>query len=190
MERLSNIDTIEYDRGVLNILTIAKLSKEKGHFRALEALYRLKEDGVKFCWHIVGDGKELPKLKEKISEYNLSRNVILYGEQNNPYKFYKNADVLLMPSYYEGSSIIFSECEFFNLPIVATRTTSTDELVTDKNLGIVCENSEAGIYKAFEYIFKNPNIIREIKNFEREAPNNIEALREFYEIIQGDNENE
>ncbi len=186
MERLSNIDTIEYDRGVLNILTVAKISKDKGHMRVLDVLYRLKEDGFKFCWHVVGDGKGLKKLKEKISEYNLSRNVILYGEDTNPYKFYKNADVLLVPSYYEGSSMVFAESEFFNLPIVATKTTSTDEFVTDKNLGIVCENSENGIYKAFEYIFKNPYIIKQIKNFDRETPNNHKALREFYEIIQGD----
>ncbi len=186
MAELSAIDTVEYDRGVLNILTVARITAEKGHLRALDALYRLKEDGLKFCWHIVGDGDGLEKLKAKIEEYNMSRNVILYGNHQNPYKFYVNADVLLVPSFHEAAPMVFTESEFFNLPVVATKTTSTDEFVTDRNLGIVCENSENGIYKAFEYIFKNPNIIREIKGFRRELPSNDEALREFYELIQGE----
>ena len=187
MERLAKIDTVQYETNVLNILTVARVSKEKGHLRALDALYRLKEDGFKFCWHVVGDGEDLDKLKQKVEEYNLTRNVILYGNHSNPYKFYVNADVLLVPSYHEAAPMVFTESEFFNLPVVATKTTSTDEFVTDRNLGMVCENSENGIYKAFEYIFKNPNIIREIKRFDRELPNNKEALREFYEMIQGEN---
>jgi len=184
MARLSQIDTQEYDRSVLNILTADTIREEKGHFRALDALFRLKEDGLKFCWHIVGDGKDMEKLKEKVQKYNLSRNVIFYGEQENPYKFYVNADVVLVPSYFEGASTAYARCEYFNVPVIATKTTSTDELVMEKGLGLVCENSESGIYSAFEYIAKNPHIIREIKRFDREVPDNIQALSEFYELLQ------
>lgn len=189
MAELSAIETVEYERSVLNILTIGGVTEEKGHLRALDALYRLKEEGLKFCWHIVGDGEDLEKLKQKTEEYNMTRNVIFYGAQKNPYKFYVNADVLFVPSFYEAAPMVFTESEFFNIPIVATKTTSTDEFVTDRNMGIVCENSENGIYKAFEYIFKNPHIIREIKRFDRPMPNNEMALKEFYEVIQGE-ENE
>lgn len=182
---LGNKDTVEYDTSVLNILTVARLSQEKGHLRALDALYQLKEDGLRFVWHVVGDGSEAEAIKEKIEDYNMSRNVVLYGNQENPYRFYKNADVLLVPSHHEAAPMVFGEAEFFNLPIVATKTTSTDELVTDRNIGIVCENSTNGIYKAFEYILKNPQTIKQIKNFDREKISNSQALREFYNIIEG-----
>lgn len=184
MGRLSLIDTQEYDRSVLNILTLGPVLKEKGHFRVLDALFSLKEDGLKFCWHVVGDGKALKKLKEKVAEYNLSRNVIFYCAQDNPYRFYKNADVVLVPSYYEGASTVFAECEYFGVPVIATKTTSTDELVLSKNLGLVCENSENGIYTVFEYIKKNPHIIGQIKRFNREIPDNQLAISEFYELLQ------
>lgn len=184
MERLSLIDTQEYDRSVLNILTPGPVIKEKGHFRVLDALFSLKEDGLKFCWHVVGDGKALKKLKEKVAEYNLSRNVVFYGKQENPYRFYPNADVVLVPSYYEGASSVFSECEYFGVPVIATKTTSTDELVLEKNLGLVCENSENGIYTVFEYVKNNPHIIREIKRFSRKTPDNELAISEFYELLQ------
>ena len=184
---LGNKDTVEYDTSVLNILTVARIAEEKGHLRALDALFQLKEDGLKFVWHIVGDGDRAEVLRRKIEEYNMSRNVVMYGNQENPYRFYKNADVLLVPSYHEAAPMVFGEAEYFNLPIVATKTTSTDELVTDRNIGIVCENSENGIYSAFEYILKNPQTIKKIKRFEREKINNSQALREFYELIKGEN---
>ncbi len=182
---LGNKDTVEYDTSVLNILTVARVTPEKGHLRALDALYQLKEDGLRFMWHVVGDGDDMEALKEKIDEYNMSRNVILYGNQENPYRFYKNADVLLVPSCHEAAPMVFGEAEFFCVPIVATRTTSTNELVTERNIGFVCENSTSGIYKAFEYILKNPDTIRKIKQFEREKISNSQAIREFYDVIEG-----
>lgn len=183
MRKCAYSEMMEYDNSVLNILTFGEVCKEKGHFRALDALYRLKEDGLKFCWHIVGDGRGAKKLKERVSELNLSRNVIFYGEQDNHYRFYPKADMVLVPSYYDGAPSVFSECEFFALPVVATKTTSTDEFVLEKNTGLVCENSENGIYTALEYIGKNPHILREIKRFSREAPNNETAKSEFYDIL-------
>ena len=188
MRILGNQDTVEYNTSVMNILTVARLTEEKGHLRALDALYQLKEDGLRFVWHIVGDGAEAEALKRKIEEYNMSRNVVMYGNQENPYRFYKNADVLLVPSYHEAAPMVFGEAEFFGLPIVATKTTSTDEFVTDRNMGLVCENSENGIYKAFEYILKNPQTIKQIKNYPREKMDNSQALKEFYSLIKGEDE--
>lgn len=187
MENLSKEDPVVYDRNVLNILTVARLSEEKGHLRVLDALYRLKEDGFKFCWHVVGGGNEMDKIEKKIEEYNLSRNVKLYGNQNNPYRFYKFADVLLVPSYHEAAPMVFTESEYFGLPVIATKTTSASEFVTDRNIGIVCENSDDGIYKSLEYVFKNPDVLRKIKTFDRQPPSNEAALREFYELIKGEN---
>ena len=184
MRKLAYSDIQEYEKSVLNILTFGDVCAEKGYFQALDALYRLKEDGLKFCWHIVGDGKDSKKLKEKVSDANLSRNVIFYGKQENPYRFYPNADVVLVPSYYEGASAVFSECEFFSVPVIATKTSSTDELVLEKNSGIVCENSENGIYTAFEYIGRNPYILREIKRFDRKTLDNELAKSEFYGLLQ------
>jgi len=186
MASLSSIDTVKYDENVINILTVARISKEKGHMRALDALYRLKEDGFKFCWHIGGGGNGIAELSEKIEEYNMSRNVILYGDTDNPYRYYVNADIFLVPSYHEAAPMVFGEAEYFRLPIVATKTTSTEEMVTGANMGIVTENSDDGIYKGLRYILENPEIILQIKNLDREMPSNKQALEEFYKVIEGE----
>ncbi len=186
MAELSAVDTVEYERNVINILTVARISKEKGHMRALDALFKLKEEGFKFCWHVVGGGDGLEELAAKVEEYNMSRNVILYGDTDNPYRYYVNADLLLVPSYHEAAPMVFGEAEYFRLPIVATKTTSTEELVTDKNMGIVTENTDEALYTGLKYVLENPNIILQIKNFDREMPSNKQALEEFYKVIEGE----
>jgi len=186
MAQLSAVDTVQYDKNVINILTVARISKEKGHMRVIDALYRLKEDGFKFCWHVVGGGTDAENLRKKIDEYNMSRNVKLYGDTDNPYKFYVNADILLVPSYHEAAPMVFGEAEYFRTPVVATKTTSTKELVTDKNMGIVTENSDEALYTGLRYIMENTDIILQIKNLDREMPSNKQALEEFYKVIEGE----
>ena len=154
--------------------------------RVIDALYRLKEDGFKFCWHVVGGGTDAENLRKKIDEYNMSRNVKLYGDTDNPYKFYVNADILLVPSYHEAAPMVFGEAEYFRTPVVATKTTSTKELVTDKNMGIVTENSDEALYTGLRYIMENTDIILQIKNLDREMPSNKQALEEFYKVIEGE----
>ncbi len=188
MASLSADDTVEYEKNVINILTVARVSKEKGHLRTLDALYRLKEEGFKFCWHVVGGGDGVEELAAKVEEYNMSRNVILYGDTDNPYRFYVNADILLVPSYHEAAPMVFGEAEYFRLPIVATKTTSTQEFVTDKNMGIVAENTDEGLYQGLRYMLQNPDIILQIKNLERDMPDNSQALSEFYKVIEGENQ--
>jgi glycosyltransferase involved in cell wall biosynthesis len=186
MNVLSAENTVIYDPDVINILTVGRLSEEKGHMRVVDALFKLKEDGYKFCWHIVGNGPEAEKLAEIAEEYNMSRNIVLHGDTENPYRYYVNADVLLVPSYHEAAPMVFGEAEYFRLPVLATKTTSTQELVIDKNIGIVTENSDEGILKGLEYVFKNPQILRHIKYYDREIPDNSEALTEFYQLIEGE----
>lgn len=186
MNKLSAESTVIYDPNVMNILTVGRLSEEKGHMRVVDALFKLKEDGFKFCWHIVGDGPEAEKLKAIVEECNMSRNVVFHGETDNPHRYYVNADLLLLPSYHEAAPMVFGEAEYFRLPVLATKTTSTEELVIDKNIGIVTENSDEGILKGLEYVFKNPEIIRHIKYYDREIPDNSKALAEFYQLIEGE----
>ena len=187
MMKMASEDPVRYDRTVVNILSVGRLSAEKGHMRVIDALYRLKEDGFKFCWHIVGDGKEAEKIMTTAQKYNMSRNIVLYGDTDNPYKYYLNADMLLVPSYHEAAPMVFGEAEFFRIPVLTTKTASTEELVTERNIGIVVENSEEGIYKGLEYVAGNLQILRKIKNYSgREIPDNSRALAEFYSVIEGE----
>ncbi len=149
---LAAADPVEYRAGGTVIVTVARLSAEKGLLRCLPPLADLRDRGADFEWHIVGGGPLEGELRARISELGLSGRVILEGEQGNPYRYMKNADLFLLPSYHEAAPMVFAEAQALGLPILTTDTLSARELVADAGAGRVCENTDEGISAALEEI--------------------------------------
>ncbi len=156
---------IEYDKSVFNIVTVARLSKEKGIERAIEAVKYCIDRGLKINYHIVGSGVEELNLKKIVSDYNLDKDIIFYGNQINPYKYMVNADLFMLTSYHEAAPMVFDEAACLGLPVLATRTTSTDEMILKSNAGFVCDNAQSSITKALNEIILDCTSIRSIKQF-------------------------
>ena len=141
---LGKEDSVVYDKPT--IVTVARLSEEKGHVRVLNVLKRIKDEGVDFSWRLVGGGPLERLIKQKIAEFGLEDSVIMEGEQTNPYRFVKNADFLLLASYHEAAPIVFDEAMVLGVTVLSTNTLSAKELVEGRDIGYVCENSEEGLY--------------------------------------------
>lgn len=58
---------------------------------------------------IIGDGSEKNNLLYLIEKYNMQEHIKLLGWQDNPYKWMKNAEVLLSCSEYESFSMAIIE---------------------------------------------------------------------------------
>ena len=144
VRRLAAVDTVEYTKKT--VVTVARLSGEKGLSRCLRVFARLQAQGLSFAWHIVGGGPLEAQLRQEISELGLEKTVILEGMKENPYRFMKHADYLLLPSFHEAAPMVFDEAIALGLPILSTDTLSAGELVAQRNVGWVCENSEEGLY--------------------------------------------
>lgn len=144
IKTLSKEENIKYSKKTL--ITVARLSEEKGILRCVPIVSRLKEQGIDFAWHIVGGGALAPAIQSAIKEYRLEETIILEGEQINPYKYMKNAHYFFLPSLHEAAPMVFDEAIALNLPILTTKTLSATELVEKRRAGKVCENSENGIY--------------------------------------------
>lgn len=175
---------IEYDNSTFNIVTLARLSVEKGHFRFLEVLKKITMYGYKIHWHIVGDSNDNYKNEfiEKYKEYGLN-NITLYGNQSNPYRYMLNADLLLVPSFHEAAPMVYSEAAALKLPVLSTDTLSAKELVEMKGIGYVCENTSEGLYNGILSILSNMDSFRALKNSMPNFNNN-EALRQFYFLLR------
>ena len=63
----------------LNIITVGRLSLEKGHVYALEVIKVLKNKGLDMHFKIIGEGHERARLEHYILENNLSNYVTLEG---------------------------------------------------------------------------------------------------------------
>lgn len=163
-----------------SFVSVSRLGKEKGLLRCLDVFKKLKDEGYNFEWHIVGGGALAKELKNKITQYDMNDCVYLEGEQINPYRFIKNADWFLLPSYHEAAPMVYNEAASLGVPILTTNTLSAKELVEDRKLGIVCENTEEGLYAMLkkaaepEYKFESSNT----------AVDNTKAIEQFEYICK------
>lgn len=183
---LSKENTAEFSKDELNIITVARLSKEKGHMRVLGALKVLKDNNIKFKWHLIGGDKDRCPLefKKKISEYGLDDYVIFHGIQHNPYRFMVNADFLLLPSYHEAAPMVFDEARLLQLPVLTTKTVSAVEMVEALNIGLVCENDDKDLANAVYYLATHREVLSQYKeNCARHPMDNKVALEQFMNMI-------
>lgn len=181
MEKKSREYEAEYTDGVLNIFTAARISEEKGILRMLPILSELKKEGKEFIWRVAGGGPLLNDAIEKSEKYGLGDRVVFLGMLDNPYPYFLSSDLLLVPSYDEAAPMVYGEAEFFGLPIFTTDTTSAEEMVAKKGLGLVCRNSDEAIKNSLGKLIENPDFIK-VKIKKAEASNDI-PLREFDDLI-------
>lgn len=161
--RLSEQDTVVYDKSFINIMIVARLSREKGIDRAINSVAHAKKSEVAMKLHIVGDGIEREYLCQLAEQLDLQDSVIFYGEQNNPYRFMKNADLLLISSYHEAAPMVIDEACCLGLPILTTATTSATEMITERSCGWVCVNTQEALDDTLLRIVSHKNMIQECK---------------------------
>ncbi len=148
-----------YDDNYINLISVSRLSREKGIDRAIDALFNSKRTDIRY--YIVGDGPQKRFLMDKIKKYNMEEQIFLLGEDKNPYKYMLNADYLLVPSLHEAAPMVFDEAKIIGLRVISTNTTSAEEMIGDSN-GIVCENSLDGIEETLSNLGKEQNSIKKI----------------------------
>lgn len=155
------IDTKEIDlklRKVLNkrpfapwFVCIGRLAHQKAYDRLFKVCSRLNQEGYKYNISILGEGEERSNLEYLLEKMKLS-NIKLLGNKENPFKYLKSADWYLLPSRHEGFSTSLQEAAYCGTPIITTDVSGAKELLGENEYGIICENSEDGLYSGMKRI--------------------------------------
>ena len=157
----ANVDPIDYDKSKANIVTVARISHEKGVDRAIQACERLKNEGYGFTYHVVGGGGTYEELCDYVRNNGLSDTVFLHGYDSNPYRYIKNADFFLLPSRNEAAGLVIDEARCLNVPVLSTKTVAAEETLYQHNCGWVCDNSDAGLYSGIKRLLEDRSIVEQ-----------------------------
>lgn len=127
------------------------------------ALVLKKNKGVELI--LVGNGIELPKLKELVKELEIEECVTFYGnvpERAKMASIYKNCDIFCHPSIQENFSNVLLEAMASSKPIVAARAASMPEIVKDRISGLLFtpNNSEDLAEKLLELLNNDSSRIK------------------------------
>ena len=166
----------------IRILSVGRLSYEKGFDIALEAANILKENGNNFRWYIVGDGSEKTKLSYMVEEKELSDYVYLLGSKTNPYRLYKECDIYVQPSRFEAYGITITEAKIFNRPVITTSFPGAYEQIQDGKNGLIVSTTPKDIANAIKRLLDDKNLRNRLGS--KEGNNNC-SISVFEEIING-----
>lgn len=158
------------------LISIGRLSFEKGLEIALNALKGLKFSNWEY-W-IIGDGpleNELYSISQK--DIRLKDKVKFLGKKENPFPYLDQADLFLLPSYFEGLPTSLVEASYYGVPIIAANcSTGPNEIVIPGKNGLLFDvgNTEE-LTTALNLFFTNPGIFH----------NSFEYVTDFIEENAG-----
>ena len=100
-------------------LQVSRLTQQKQPEHLVDIYYKLKQAGIKEKLYFIGDGEKKEIIKQKIKEYNLKNDIILLGQIENPYPFFKNAKLFVHTAKYEGLPTVLLESLALGTPVVS-----------------------------------------------------------------------
>lgn len=114
------------------ILFVGRIFDAQKNWRSL--LQGLKKVGGRHDWKLLicGDGKERDELIDAMNVMDLSSQVELLGYRDDVYDIMQSADVLVLPSWYEGMPNVVVEAMALSLPCIVSEITAHKELFGDE----------------------------------------------------------
>jgi glycosyltransferase involved in cell wall biosynthesis len=105
-----------FERFTKKVLVVSRLEPEKNSMLALASFAAL--DKKETCLVVVGDGSQRQSLENKVRELNLADNVFFEGEKA-AIQYYPIADLVLVPSTYEGYGMVIIEALARGVPVLS-----------------------------------------------------------------------
>ena len=147
---------VEYisDLNNKNIISIGKLSKNKGFFDLLNIMKILVEKDDEIKLFIIGDGKESRALRNRIKDLHLENNVILTGflNQFEIEDYMINSSVYAMCTKNENYGINLLEAMNYGLPVFAFDSAQSAQKLLKDGSGILVPNRD--IYEYADRLYR------------------------------------
>lgn len=149
-----------FKNDLINIVSVGKFVKRKGHLTILKAINRIKNE-FSISLTIIGQKVDL-LIFEEINNYVKKNrlesivNIVYDIDNDKVFDIYKNSDLFVLPSYNEPAAYSILEAMSCKLPVI-----SSDENGT----GFMVENGVNGfIFKSRNYIDLSQKIVDIIKD--------------------------
>jgi len=157
--------------GPLQIVCVGTLHAVKGQHFLLEACAVLRNRGIDFTCHLIGDGPDLEALERQAAVLEIKDRVVFHGacERGQVRALLSRMHVAVAPSVptpdgrLEGIPVALMEAAACGLPLVASRLSGIPELVRDGETGYLTEPGDVReLTDAIEQVARTPSQARRL----------------------------
>ena len=152
-------------------LIVARLSAEKGHGVAFEALATLKDRRHPLRLVLVGPGDFDAEFGDVVDRFGVRDCVTMVGavEPQQVAEQMAQADVLIVPSFAEGLPVVIMEAMAVGLPVIASGIAGVPELVEHEVTGLLTVPARPDLLaEAIERVMLDPDLARSLATAARQ----------------------
>lgn len=119
------------------LVCVGRLCGEKGHLLLVEAVHRLRSEGLRFTLVFAGDGELRPAVEQRIAELGLGECIRITGWLScaQVRDELLAARALVLPSLAENLPVVLMEAMALRRPVLTTYVGGIPELVDDGRTG-------------------------------------------------------
>lgn len=162
------------NENTIPIATVGRIHPQKGGIFLVEALPKVLQSfpEARFLWF--GDGPQKRELLKVAKDLGVAHALFFPGYTEKPAEIMRAAELVVLPTLYEGLSLTLLEALHSGAAIVTTDASYQDRILKDgQNAGIVpCRDPEALADKIVQYL-SDPELRETIKS-------NAKSLSEYY----------
>jgi glycosyltransferase involved in cell wall biosynthesis len=163
------------------VLFVGRLHPSKQPEQVLALASECRKQGlgdVRFA--IVGDGEMKESLQSGIEAQRLSQICVMHGWKD-PKQAYQAADLLVMPSMFEGFGLVAVEAMACGVPVIRSRSGGEEEMMVEGRNGYCCGTDQASFLATAMPVLARRESLQEMRAFTRQW-----AEQHFSALLQGE----
>ena len=121
------------------LLTVGSFTPQKNHIKLIEALKILPEN---FKLLLCGEGPLESEIRQRVIDLDLNARVFFLGFRKDIARIMHTADILVIPSIWEGFGLIAAEGMACGIPIAASDVPGLSEVIGDAGIKFNPQSSE------------------------------------------------
>lgn len=191
-----DIERFSYNEGMRNTIRrelglegkfilghVGRFSNEKNHKFLIETFFKIKQIYPQSILLLIGEGSLKKNIENRITELNLTENVIFLGLRDDVHQIMQAMDSFVLPSLFEGLGIVAIEAQAAGLPCYVSEGVPREVNIT--NLVTYISLNKSPDYWAQEIVKKNSSSSRflyakAIKSKNYDIVDTAKKLENFY----------
>jgi glycosyltransferase involved in cell wall biosynthesis len=142
----------------IKIIHVGRYTEVKNHANLISAVVNLHKMFPNVQLHLYGNGRLKASINEQIKKMNAYEYIFDKGLTDNVASALADADIFVLPSYFEGVPMTIIEAMDSALPIVASNVGGIPDMIEDGVDGLLCGTDADSICNCLSSLVRNRNL--------------------------------